>query len=521
MQPERWKTIEEIFHAALNCSPEERGAYLDSVCGNDPELRREIESLLSETSQPASFIEPPLTNYAETVLELAQPTASSLTGRQLNHYRIGPLVGSGGMAEVYRARDTRLHRDVAMKVLHSPYVSDREHLSRLYREAQVLAAMNHPNIASVYGFEEGNGICAIVLELIEGETLAERIARKSIPVDSVLDIMTQIAAGLDAAHSMGIIHRDLKPSNIKISPNGTVKMLDFGIAKLLQFPGEQSDRPTTISRQNVVLGTVAYMSPEQARGWTIDARTDIWAFGCLLYEMLTGAPAFHGETPTDIVIKIASEEPDWSLFSRASGTGVIELQQIAQRCLQKAAASRYANVRELASELEGVRRNYSSLGSGPAERVLPKEFALPAKSARPLFIFAQFGYLALYTAAMYYIDSIGEILSKDFGVPENVGIVTTIVLAVCGVAVRLYLISSVGWKHRAAGEKFHKLFPTLLVLDGIWAAAPLLLSHHLGYGIALMCVAMLAYVPFAQRTMIRSLYPATQARGFSGFFETK
>src|SRR5262249_48512699 len=231
------------------------------------------------------------------------------------------LVGQGGMAEVYRARDTRLNRDVAIKVLHAEYLFDRERLERFHREAQVLAAVNHPNIASVYGFEEANGICALVLELVEGETISERILREPfVQIPAAVDITLQITAALDEAHSKGIIHRDLKPSNIKITPGGMVKVLDFGIAKLLQSSHHPREQPITISRQNVVLGTVAYMSPEQARGWAIDTRTDIWAFGCVLYEMLAGVPAFQGETPTDIVVKIATEDPDWTRVSRMPGT---------------------------------------------------------------------------------------------------------------------------------------------------------------------------------------------------------
>ena len=508
MHPERWKTVERIFHAALERGQHERAAFLESACANDSELRSEVESLLKETSETASFIEPPLVRQ-------------SLTGCELNHYRIGPLIGQGGMAEVYRAHDTRLHRDVALKVLHSADLLDRERLERFYREAQVLAAVNHPNIASVYGFEEANGICALVLELVEGETLSERIARQpEMPVEIILDIASQIAAALDAPHSKGIIHRDLKPSNIKITPGGMVKVLDFGIAKLLQSSDEETDRRTTISRQNVVLGTVAYMSPEQARGWAIDTRTDIWAFGCVLYEMLAGILAFQGETPTDIVVKIASEEPDWGRLSGA-GTTSLTLQRIARKCLQKVSTSRYQSVRELAADIDAARpaavrpHESSAISAQP-----PAQFVMPGKAARPLFLLTQSGYLALYAAAMFYIDSIGEILSTDFLVTGQIGVVVTIILAVCGIAVRVYLISAVGWGHPAAGDKFHTLFPALLILDGFWAASPLLLWRHIGYGIAFTCVAMMAYVPFAQRTMIRSLYPHTSVHGFSRFFET-
>src|SRR5262245_48478416 len=197
MHPER-ETVEKIFRAALECAPEERAAYLDSACANDPALRTEVESRLNEASHSGIYMELPFNKFRQTLLDFAEP--HSLTGTQLNHYSIGPLVGAGGVAEVYRGRDTRLHRDVAIKVLRGAFVFDPERLQRLYREAQVLASVNHPNIASVYGFEEANGICALVLELVEGETLAERIARQPLPVETALDIAIQITAALDAAH---------------------------------------------------------------------------------------------------------------------------------------------------------------------------------------------------------------------------------------------------------------------------------------------------------------------------------
>jgi hypothetical protein len=298
-----------------------------------------------------------------------------------------------------------------------------------------------------------------------------------------------------------------------------VKVLDFGIAKLLHPSGQSGDRPITISRQNVVLGTVAYMSPEQARGWAIDTRTDIWAFGCVLYEILAGGPAFQGETPTDIAVKIASEEPDWSRLSDVTQN----LQKITRKCLQKIPGARYQSVLELAADLENVRRHLTGSHGDPTIPVQQptEDFFLPTKWARPLFMLIQFGYLALYTAAMNYIDSIGAILSSDFLVRGQIGVVATIVLAVCGIAVRVYLISAVGWRHPAAGEKFHQLFPLSLVLDGIWAASPLLLWRHIGYGIAFTCVALMAYVPFAQRTLMRAIYPGTPIRGISRLFEPK
>ena len=223
-------------------------------------------------------------------------------GTRLGPYEILSALGAGGMGEVYRARDTKLDRDVAIKILPEAFAADTERLARFQREAKTLASLNHPNIAHIHGLEESDGVRALVMELVEGEDLAQRIARGAIPVDEALPIAKQIAEALEAAHEQGIIHRDLKPANIKVRPDGTVKVLDFGLAKAMEPTGvaspsvSQSPTITTpaMTEAGMILGTAAYMSPEQARGKPVDKRTDIWAFGCVLYEMLTGQRAFDG-----------------------------------------------------------------------------------------------------------------------------------------------------------------------------------------------------------------------------------
>jgi serine/threonine protein kinase len=508
MHPERLKAIEETFHAALQLSPDERSKYLAEVCANDPELRGEVESLLAETEHDGNFMEQPAGG-----LSLKLVPQPSLEGRVLNHYRIGPLVGSGGMAEVYRARDTRLERDVAIKVLHQVQFIERLQLERMYREARLLATLNHPNIAAIYGIEESDGLCGLVLELIEGETLSERIGRGAIPVREVLELAGQIAAGLQAAHAKGIIHRDLKPSNIKITPDRTVKIVDFGIAKLLRTLDGGSEQ-TSISMHGAVIGTPAYMSPEQARAKPVDARTDIWAFGCVLYEALAGKPAFEGESLTDVIVRIATEDPDWSRIPAFPEMFLAELERMLRKCLQKDPELRYQSIKEIATDLEALQRprvpqplSTRSKGSRDEE-----EFVLPVAFAPSLFLLTQVGYLALYAAAMYHVDAIAGILAADYQIPEQSGLIGTMLLALCGIAVRIYLISAVGWRHPSAGRKFTLLFPLLVVLDGIWAASPLLLWRHIGYGLALTGVALLAYVPFAQRTLMRTVYPRRGVR---------
>ena len=259
-------------------------------------------------------------------------------GSRVGSYEVIGLLGTGGMGEVYRARDTKLNRDVAIKVLPAAVAGDAERLARFSREAQVLASLNHPNIAHIHGFEDATGVRALVMELVEGRTLADRIAERPIPVDEALPLASQIAQALEAAHEQGIIHRDLKPANIKVTSDGTVKVLDFGLAKALDPVGaaaaNASDSPT-LSMQataaGVILGTAAYMAPEQARGKAVDKRADIWAFGCVLYEMLTGQRAFRGDEVTDIIVAVVSKDPDWDALPREAA----HARPLLVRCLKK------------------------------------------------------------------------------------------------------------------------------------------------------------------------------------------
>src|SRR5258705_8763807 len=246
---------------------------------------------------------------------------SLASGVRLGVYRVESLLGAGGMGEVYLARDTRLERDVALKVLPGLFAADPDRLARFEREARMLASLKHPNIGGIYGFEEAGSVRALVLELVDGETLADRIARGPLPVEEALGIGRQVADALEAAHEAGIVHRDLKPANIKITPSGSVKVLDFGLAKALDAEATRSDlslSPTLTSpvgtRLGIILGTAAYMSPEQARGKSVDKRTDLWAFGCVLYEMLTGRHAFDGDEVTDVIARIIDRDVDFTVL---------------------------------------------------------------------------------------------------------------------------------------------------------------------------------------------------------------
>jgi hypothetical protein len=276
-------------------------------------------------------------------------------GTRLGPYEVQGALGAGGMGEVYRAHDTTLGRNVALKMLPDLVAHDPDRRLRFEREAQTLAALNHPNIAQVYGFEQSAGASALVMELVEGEDLAERIARGPIPRDEALPIARQIAQALESAHEAGIVHRDLKPANIKVKPDGTVKVLDFGLAKAVESgagigqpgTGGLANSPTittpAMTQAGVILGTAAYMSPEQARGKVVDKRSDIWAFGCVLYEMLTGRRAFDGETITDVLAAVVQKSPDWAVLPAATPASV---RAVLERCLEKDAQLRLRDIGE-------------------------------------------------------------------------------------------------------------------------------------------------------------------------------
>jgi len=288
-------------------------------------------------------------------------------GTRLGPYEILAPLGAGGMGEVYRARDPKLHRDVAIKVLPESVAREPERLARFEREAHVLAALNHPHIAAIYGLEEAGGVQALVLELVEGETLAERLARGPLPVDEALGIARQIGEALETAHEKGIVHRDLKPANVKLTPDGTVKVLDFGLAKAMAAEGVAPDvthSPTitaAATQAGVVLGTAAYMSPEQARGKPVDKRSDIWSFGAVLYEMLTGRRCFEGETVSDVLAAVLRQEPDWS---RLPGDTPAATQLLLRRCLERDPKKRLRDIGD--AWLEGVAE---APGGSPAQVV--------------------------------------------------------------------------------------------------------------------------------------------------------
>ena len=271
-------------------------------------------------------------------------------GTHIGAYEILASLGAGGMGEVYRARDTRLTRDVALKIIPEAFSLDTDRLARFQREAQVLASLNHPNIAAIYGLEEAAGVKALVLELVEGDTLADRIARGRIPLDEALPLARQIAEALESAHEQGVIHRDLKPANIKVREDGAVKVLDFGLAKMLENDSVTGSSSLSLSptitspamtQIGMILGTAAYMAPEQARGKPADRRSDVWAFGCVLFEMLTGQQAFAGEDVTDVIAAVVRGEPAWHALPSDTPAAI---RLLLQRCLEKDRRKRIGDI---------------------------------------------------------------------------------------------------------------------------------------------------------------------------------
>ncbi len=312
MDRERWSRVEALYHSALERPPESRAAFLAEVCA-DLELRCEVEALLA---QPGDGI-------------LDHPVAQAVTGGRLGPYEIRRMIGVGGMGQVFEGRDSRLGRSVAIKICAAEFAK------RFAREAQAISALNHPNICTLYDI----GPNYLVMELVEGPTLAERIKQGPLPLEEALAIAKQIAEAVEAAHERGIVHRDLKPGNIKLRPDGAVKVLDFGLAKVTESSDASplpEDLPTVTleaaTRAGTILGTAAYMSPEQALGKAADKRADIWSFGAVLYEMLSGWRAFEGESASDILAAVLKVEPDWNALPKKTPTPV---RRLIRRCLTK------------------------------------------------------------------------------------------------------------------------------------------------------------------------------------------
>src|SRR5215472_16197468 len=370
MTPERLKQIQEFYLSARDCDPGIRPEFLTQACGGDEELRREVESLLAQGS--GEVMGRPAMEVAAELLD-----SSHLgPGVQIGAFRIESRLGEGGMGAVYRARDTRLGREVALKFL-SPWLArDAEYMARFEREAKVLASLNHPNIAIVHGLEESNGTRALVMELVEGRTLAARIKEGPIPLKEALRVAEAIAEGLEAAHEKGIVHRDLKPGNVKISPDGGVKVLDFGLAKTSGAPSGPAQDPSALTGETepgTILGTVGYMSPEQASGKHVDKRADIWAFGVVLWEMLTGKRLFAGETVSHTLAEVLAAPIDFDKLPKETPPAI---RNLVRRCLERDAKNRLRDIGEARIALQACLSGSAMTVAAEKELVVRKRTGL-------------------------------------------------------------------------------------------------------------------------------------------------
>ena len=359
MTPERWQRVDEIFQAAIELKVEERPAFVERTCADDEELRREVESLITADEQGLSFVDEPAFQVAAGLLATGEPELEE--GQSIGHYEIVGPIGKGGMGEIYLAKDKLLNRRVALKLLPADYTGNKDRLRRFQQEAQAASALNHPNILTIYELGHVDEQQFIATEFVEGETLRQRLKRTPLTQSETLDIAIQMASALSAAHRAGIVHRDIKPENLMLRPDGYVKVLDFGLAKLTQ----QEDRPIrqietdkTETSSGLVMGTVKYMSPEQAQGLQVDQRSDIFSFGVVLYEMLAGRAPFEGETSSDLITSILKEEP--LPLTNAPD----EMQSLISNALHKKKEDRYKTIEDLLVDLKRLREDKSVTGAG-------------------------------------------------------------------------------------------------------------------------------------------------------------
>ncbi len=351
---DHWTTVKRIHQSALDIDPSERAAFVDESCGGDEALRREVQELLTYAAEAESFLERPAVDIAPE-----PPGASheaSLVGRTISHYQVLSLLGAGGMGEVYLARDPRLDRTVALKILPGEFAADADRMQRFTREAKAASALNHPNVATIYDVGESDGISFIVMEHVEGETLLARISRRMTPPE-VVDIAVQAADALDLAHAKGITHRDIKPANLMLTHRGVVKVLDFGVAKVAlsdegSLNGDWTVEPVTAVGS--VVGSGPYMSPEQIVGGDVDSRSDVFSLGVVIYEMATGQRPFSGSTRAEMMDRILHAAPETMM--QLNPDTPPELERITLKCLEKRTDDRYQSARELLTDLWPLKR---------------------------------------------------------------------------------------------------------------------------------------------------------------------
>jgi len=406
-------------------------------------------------------------------------------------------LGRGGMGIVYKAMDRETSEFVAIKVLRPEVVDDQFVMQRFKNELRIARKITHKNVCRIYEFSHIREGPCISMEYVEGETIRSLLNRLGVfSVRSAIDILRQICSGLREAHAQGIAHRDLKPENLMMDREGSIKIMDFGIARF--FSGHSM---TTL---NAIAGTPSYMAPEQVESRDVDQRADIYALGLIVYEMLTGREVFRADTPMAVAYKQVHEA---AVPPRSIDPGIPDaVEKVILRCIEKEPERRFQTVDDLEKALgEGYERPtplHVQRDRSPHQH--HTTFIVARRKARLLMMAIQVMYLSIYSSVLYYIDQVRSILEAVFDVPAEIGVTVVVVLAMCGIATRVYVMSSLTFDHPEFPKKFRLLFPILWLLDSIWAASPLLLLGKL-QGIALVFVALLAYLPFSQKTLVQNM----------------